>query len=61
MHARHSPTAIRIVIDLDANTDPIEGALIEPERHASVFRGWLALTALLETVRNNGQRTDEPP
>ena len=57
----HSPTAIRIVIDLDARTDPIEGTLIEPERHASVFRGWLALTALLETVRIDRPCTDKPP
>jgi hypothetical protein len=60
MHDQHSPPAIRIVIDLDADTDPIEGTLIEPERHASAFRGWLALTALLETVRNDGPCNGEP-
>jgi hypothetical protein len=60
MHAEHSPTVIRIVIDLDAGTDPIEGTLIEPDRHASAFRGWLAFTALLETVRTGGPCDDEP-
>lgn len=42
---------IRIVIDLERDTDPIEGMLLEPEFHASSFRGWLALAALIETIR----------
>jgi hypothetical protein len=47
---RH-PTTIRLVIELTGDQDPIEGELIKPEPHASHFRGWLALTALIETVR----------
>ena len=46
-----APESIRIVIDLEGESDPIEGKLLEPERHASSFRGWLAFTALIETIR----------
>ncbi len=42
---------IRIVIELDGHEDPIEGRLIEPEPQASEFRGWLALTTLIENIR----------
>jgi hypothetical protein len=42
---------IRLVIELDQTDDPIEGRLIEPASHAARFRGWLALTALIENVR----------
>jgi hypothetical protein len=61
MQVAHSQTAVRVVIDLDADSDPFERRLIEPERHASVFRGWLARTALLETARNDEPCTAEPP
>lgn len=51
MSKSEAPPTIRIVIDLERDTDPIEGMLLEPEFHASSFRGWLALAALIETIR----------
>jgi hypothetical protein len=43
--------SIRLVLQLDGEEEPIEGELIEPARHATRFRGWLALTALIDAVR----------
>ena len=62
-HAVHmfkadAPPTIRIVIDLERDSDPIEGTLLEPEFHASSFRGWLALAALIETIRTPGPDHD---
>jgi len=48
----HAP-ATKLVIELYGRDDPIEGALIEPATHASPFRGWLALTALIDAARGN--------
>jgi hypothetical protein len=45
--------AIMLVIELYGRDDPIEGALIEPAIHASPFRGWLALTALIDAARGS--------
>jgi hypothetical protein len=54
----HAP--IRIVIDVDAESDPIEGRLLEPGHHASSFRGWLALTTLIEAIRTPTSLGDDP-
>jgi hypothetical protein len=45
---------IRIVIELNESSDPIEGSLIEPSTHAAPFRGWLALSTMIESVRTAG-------
>jgi hypothetical protein len=58
MLARPGPKDIRIVIALNADSDPIEGRLLEPEPHASAFRGWPALTALFERIRDCGRAGD---
>jgi hypothetical protein len=42
---------IRVVIDFRDENDPIAGQLIEPGSDAAHFRGWLALTALIERAR----------
>ncbi len=42
---------VRLVLELDASDKPIRGTLVEPERYARSFCGWLALTELIETVR----------
>jgi hypothetical protein len=42
---------IKVVIDFRDEEDPIEGQLIEPASDAAHFRGWLALTALIERAR----------
>jgi hypothetical protein len=39
------------VIDFRDGEDPIEDQLIEPGSDAAHFRGWLALTALIERPR----------
>ena len=44
---------IRIVLELDGDGDPIRGRLIEPERQAGEFYGWLVLASLIESVRLN--------
>lgn len=41
----------RIVIEIERDTDPIEGRLLEPESEAQAFKGWLSLTALLDAAR----------
>jgi hypothetical protein len=43
---------IRLVIEVEGSADPIEGTLTEPATHASRFRGWLALSALIEAARS---------
>ena len=60
MPQRQAQTPIRLVIDLDGEGDPIAGRLVEPSDHASSFRGWLALTALIEAVRNPAPPCDDP-
>ena len=40
---------IQIVLELDGDADPIAGRLLAPS--ASEFRGWLALAALIESIR----------
>lgn len=60
MLQRREQTLIRIVIDLDGEGDPIEGRLVEPRDHASSFRGWLALTALIEAIRTPTAPSDDP-
>jgi hypothetical protein len=47
------------VLELDAGDKPIRGTLVEPERYACSFCGWLALTELIETVRaGDGHHAD---
>jgi hypothetical protein len=53
MEQTDHPNTIRVVIDLAAGVGPIEGELVEPHAHASRFRGWLSLTALIEAARTN--------
>jgi hypothetical protein len=52
---------ITLIIELHGSEDPIEGELIEPALHAAVFRGWLALTSLIETVRSHPEATGDAP
>lgn len=47
---------ITVVIELDTNREPIEGRLLEPFAHATTFRGWLSLAALIDSTR--AQPTD---
>ena len=37
---------------------PIRGNLVEPERYAGTFSGWLALTSLIEAARDDGHQQD---
>ena len=60
MSERPSP-AIRLVIEIQDSCDPIEGALIEPAEHAAPFRGWLALTSLIEKVRGPRELVENAP
>jgi hypothetical protein len=55
--------SVRLVIELSDGSDPIEGTLIEPSSHAGSFRGWLALTALIESTRQRDERPGDtgPP
>ena len=53
--------AVRLVIELYGMDEPIQGALIEPELHASPFRGWLALTALIDAARDTGAAHENSP
>jgi hypothetical protein len=55
--------SVRLVIELSNAGDPIEGTLIEPSSHAGRFRGWLALTALIESTRRRDERQGDtgPP
>lgn len=47
------------MLELDAGDKPIRGTLVEPERYACSFCGWLALTELIETVRaGDGHHAD---
>jgi hypothetical protein len=55
------PPPIRIVIELSASRDPIEGAVIEPSKQAAPFRGWLALTSLIEAARNSREPAENTP
>jgi hypothetical protein len=48
---RSRATAVRLVIELYENHEPIEGVLIDPQMHTSPFRGWLALTTLIDAAR----------
>jgi hypothetical protein len=63
MVSTHRSGSIRLVIELDGDDGPIEGELVEPAGHASSFRGWLALTALIEAARGHGgpQSSGCPP
>jgi hypothetical protein len=44
---------IRLVIELDRGAEPIEGRLTAPYGHDVPFRGWLLLTTLIESARND--------
>lgn len=48
----------RIVIEIERDSDPIEGRLLEPEAEAQVFKGWLSLTALLDAARQRPAAPD---
>jgi hypothetical protein len=45
------PDKIRLVLELDRRADPIQGRLTAPDGHDTPFRGWLLLTALIESAR----------
>lgn len=49
----HSPTrdTIRLVIELDRGAEPIKGRVTAAGGHDTPFRGWLLLTALIESAR----------
>jgi hypothetical protein len=57
----HPQAAITLVIELHGSEDPIEGKLVEPALHAAQFRGWLALTSLIETVRRPTDSVGDEP
>jgi hypothetical protein len=45
---------IRLAIELERGAEPIEGRLTAPDGHEVPFRGWLLLTTLIESARNDG-------
>lgn len=51
---------IRVVIELDDSLEPIQGALVEPAERPVAFRGWLAFTALIESVRTEPHARSRP-
>jgi hypothetical protein len=50
-----------VLIELDATAEPITGIVQHgPEGEGVHFRGWLALTQAIETIRRAASRVPEP-
>ena len=46
------------MLELEPDHEPIQGKLIEPDAQPTPFRGWLALTALIESARTKTATTN---
>jgi hypothetical protein len=51
MSAATNTDPIRLMLELEPDHEPIQGKLTEPDAQPTPFRGWLALTALIEAAR----------
>jgi hypothetical protein len=44
-------TSIRVVLELDADTDPLQGRLCAPDQPVRPFTGWLALAEAITATQ----------
>jgi hypothetical protein len=47
----HEPQQVRVVLDLDPNSEPIRGSLSATDQDSRPFFGWLELAGAVEAAR----------